>query len=120
MGWMPEHTSCRKPGSVSSAVFVPPPTVSAASRTRTDLPLRASSTAAARPFGPAPTITASYSSGTSKTGTEDGAPHDLAEVLPLTPAIDEHAVELDRRLDAKVLREGSERVDPVLVLGAVP
>ena len=37
----------------------PPPIAEAASNTTTDLSLRASSTAAARPFGPAPITTAS-------------------------------------------------------------
>ena len=53
-GWMAEHTSCRKPGTVSSALRVPPPMVSAASRTTTERPASASVTAADSPFGPAP------------------------------------------------------------------
>src|SRR6266566_4201758 len=56
---MAEHTSWRNPGSVSSAVRVPPPIVSCASMTRTERPAWASVTAAARPFGPAPITTAS-------------------------------------------------------------
>src|SRR5712692_2771763 len=48
-----------KPGSVSSAERTPPPTSSFASYTATLRLDRAISTAAARPFGPAPTTTAS-------------------------------------------------------------
>jgi len=62
-GWIAEQTSCTNPGSVSSAERVPPPTESAASRTRTDSPARASAIAAASPFGPAPTTTASGMAG---------------------------------------------------------
>ena len=58
-GWIAEQTSWTKPGSVSSAVRIPPPTVSAASSTSTERPARASTIAAASPFGPAPTTTAS-------------------------------------------------------------
>src|SRR5438094_5762792 len=50
-----------KPGSVNSAERVPPPIVSRASMTQTEQPSRASSMAAARPFGPDPTTTASKS-----------------------------------------------------------
>ena len=57
-GWTAEHTSWRKPGRVSSAVRTPPPTVSAASRTRTSYPARARATAAASPLGPLPTTVA--------------------------------------------------------------
>ena len=41
-GWTAEHTSCRKPGRVSSAVRQPPPGVSAPSMTWTLSPARAS------------------------------------------------------------------------------
>src|SRR6185295_11362471 len=58
-GWMAEQTSWTKPGSVSSADRVPPPTVAAASTRRTERPARASVMAAARPLGPAPTTMAS-------------------------------------------------------------
>ena len=51
--------SWTKPGSVSSAERDPPPIVSAASSTRTERPARARAIAAARPFGPEPTTTAS-------------------------------------------------------------
>ena len=51
-GWIAEQTSWRKPGSVSSAVRVPPPIVAAASSTSTERPAWASAIAAARPFGP--------------------------------------------------------------------
>ena len=61
IGWIAEQTSWQKPGSVSSAVRIPPPTVSAASSTCTERPARASTIAAASPFGPAPTTTASAS-----------------------------------------------------------
>src|SRR5437773_1545060 len=50
-----------KPGSVNSVDRAPPPTVSRASKTQTDQPARAISMAAARPFGPEPTTTASKS-----------------------------------------------------------
>ena len=52
--------SCRYPGSVISSVRIPPPIVSACSRTSTERPAWASEIAAARPFGPEPTTTASY------------------------------------------------------------
>src|SRR5918997_2142710 len=58
-GWIAEQTSWTKPFRVSSAERTPPPTVSSASRTRTDRPSRARVIAAARPFGPEPTTTAS-------------------------------------------------------------
>src|SRR5215475_857644 len=51
--------SWRKPGRVSSSVRVPPPGVFPDSSTSTDLPASASVIAAASPFGPAPTTTAS-------------------------------------------------------------
>ena len=60
-GWIAEQTSWTKPGSVSSAERAPPPTVSAASMTRTESPACASAIAAASPFGPEPTTTASTS-----------------------------------------------------------
>src|SRR5579863_8519345 len=52
--------SCTKPGKVSSIEREPPPMVSFASNTITDRPVRAIVMAAARPFGPPPTTTASY------------------------------------------------------------
>ena len=58
-GWTAEQMSWTKPGSVSSAERDPPPIVSAASSTRTERPARARAMAAASPFGPAPTTTAS-------------------------------------------------------------
>src|SRR6266508_3232375 len=59
IGWIAEQTSCTKPGSVSSAERAPPPISSFASYTATEWPARAIWMAAARPFGPAPTTTAS-------------------------------------------------------------
>jgi len=59
IGWIAEQMSCTKPGSVDSALRVPPPMVSSASWTRTRSPARASSMAAESPFGPLPTTTAS-------------------------------------------------------------
>ena len=47
------------PGSVSSAERHPPPSSSSASSTRTESPARASTIAAASPFGPDPTTIAS-------------------------------------------------------------
>src|SRR6266480_2824919 len=52
-----------KPGSVSSAERAPPPIVALASNTSTEHFARARVIAAARPFGPEPTTTASYSIG---------------------------------------------------------
>src|ERR1041385_3652000 len=46
---------------MSSAERAPPPMVAFASHTSTEHPARASVIAAARPFGPDPTTTASYS-----------------------------------------------------------
>ncbi len=54
-----EHSSWSRPGRVSSLVRVPPPISSAASITVTPTPRVASVAAQARPFGPAPTTTAS-------------------------------------------------------------
>ena len=62
-GWIAEQTSWTNPGSVSSAERAPPPTVSAASRTRTVSPACANTIAAASPFGPEPTTTASGMAG---------------------------------------------------------
>src|SRR6266850_7154511 len=59
IGWNAEHTSWTKPGRVSAAERVPPPISSFASYTVTDRPERAIAIAAAKPFGPAPTTTAS-------------------------------------------------------------
>ena len=59
IGWNAEQTSWRNPGRVSAAERQPPPIVSFASSTDTDSPSRASAIAAERPFGPAPTTTAS-------------------------------------------------------------
>src|SRR6476646_8435480 len=56
---MAEQTSCTKPGSVSSAEATPPPAVGCASNTMTLRPVRAMAIAAASPFGPEPTTTAS-------------------------------------------------------------
>src|SRR5213083_1886982 len=53
--------SCTNPGNVSSAERAPPRRVAFASQTSTEHPARASVIAAARPFGPDPTITPSYS-----------------------------------------------------------
>ena len=58
-GWTAEHTSWRKPSSVSGSVRAPPPGTGCASRTSTDRPRIASAMAAARPFGPEPTTTTS-------------------------------------------------------------
>src|SRR6478672_13228146 len=51
-----------KPGSVSSALRQPPPTVSLASYSVTLRPARAMRSAATSPFGPPPTTTASTAS----------------------------------------------------------
>ena len=61
-GWTAEQMSWARPGTVSSAVRVPPPISSAASSTVTDSPAVARVTAAARPLGPAPITTASQAS----------------------------------------------------------
>ena len=83
IGWQPEQTSWRKPGSVSAAVRVPPPISSRPSRTRTDAPLRASSTAAASPFGPEPTTTASSMLSTAVV--PGGAPGEVGELARSLP-----------------------------------
>ena len=61
-GWTAEHTSWTKPGRVSAALRVPPPMVSAPSRTSTERPAAAHVMAAASPFGPEPTTTTSTTS----------------------------------------------------------
>src|SRR5580692_10717025 len=58
-GCTAEQTSCQNPGSVSSSVLQPPPGVAAPSMTCTDRPALAMVSAAASPFGPEPTTTAS-------------------------------------------------------------
>ena len=60
-GCTAEQTSCRNPGRVSSSVRQPPPMAGSPSITWTARPAAASVTAAASPFGPLPTITASGS-----------------------------------------------------------
>ena len=55
------QVSCQNPGRVSSCVRQPPPIVAAPSTTSTRSPAALSVTAAARPFGPLPTTTASNS-----------------------------------------------------------
>ena len=57
---MAEHTSWTKPGSVNAADRAPPPRVASASTTSTERCCRAIVMAAANPFGPEPTTTASY------------------------------------------------------------
>ncbi len=59
---MAEHTSWTKPGRVRAALRVPPPIVSAPSRTTTERPASAQVMAAANPFGPAPPTTPSGTS----------------------------------------------------------
>src|SRR6266700_260039 len=85
---MAEQRSWRNPGRVSSAVRQPPPMVSSASSTWTDQPDSASSTAAARPFGPDPTTTASYRPALLTIGTLLGPqwPDDSMQVEWLTEA----------------------------------
>ncbi len=58
-GWIAEQRSWRKPGSVSGSVVSPPPISAARSRTSTRTPASARLSAAASPFGPEPTTTAS-------------------------------------------------------------
>ena len=60
IGCTAEQTSCTNPGSVNSADRAPPPIVSAPSYTVTAQPARASTIAAARPFGPEPITTARF------------------------------------------------------------
>ena len=70
-GCTAEQRSCVRPGaSPRSSVRAPPPSVDSASRTRTDSPALARTTAAASPLGPDPTTTAS----TSRTGPSLMAP----------------------------------------------
>src|SRR6185503_16448948 len=61
MGWMAEQTSCTKPGSVSSALRIPPPISALASSNSTESPACCRAMPAASPFGPLPTTTASKS-----------------------------------------------------------
>src|SRR5215813_12145936 len=58
---MAEQISCTKPGNVRADERMPPPRVWCASITSTEHPARARVMAAARPLGPEPTTTASYS-----------------------------------------------------------
>ena len=58
-GYTAENVSWRKPGSVSSCVATAPPARSQDSSTSTRQPERAIVIAAARPFGPDPTTSAS-------------------------------------------------------------
>ena len=57
---MAEHMSCTNPGSVISPDRVPPPIWSHASSNKTCFPACARVIPADSPFGPEPTITASY------------------------------------------------------------
>src|SRR5271156_4701441 len=57
-GCTADPKSCTKPGRVSAADRVAPPATELASRTSTEKPARARTMAAAKPFGPAPTIVA--------------------------------------------------------------
>ena len=79
IGWMAEHVSWRKPGSVSSAVRAPPPAVGAASNTATDRPAAAIVAAAVRPFGPDPMTTAS-SSATGPVSSPDSGARNRADL----------------------------------------
>src|SRR5450432_4216590 len=58
---MAEQTSCLKPGNVRASVLIPPPMLLFASNNITDSPACCNVMAAASPFGPDPTTTASYS-----------------------------------------------------------
>src|SRR3954471_9141947 len=121
-----------KPGRVSSAERDPPPIVCLASSTRTERPARASTIAAARPLGPAPTTTAS---GTRLVGAEQslhaaggrpdrverrtdrrGVPY-VAPLRPLALLVDAHDVRLDLAIGlAEVRCDARERVVPEAVL----
>src|ERR1700683_4679984 len=57
-GWTADPRSWTNPGKVSSADRAAPPATEAASRTSTAKPALARTMAAAKPFGPAPTILA--------------------------------------------------------------
>src|SRR5438270_7999125 len=141
-GWIAEHTSWMKPGSVRGAEREPPPIVSPASSTRTDLPARAISIAAASPLGPAPTTTASYAgpliAGSGycaiplgerlPDGPHRGTGHvqarsdrrvllDVAPVLPLPLLVDHDALDGRARLDAEMVCELLQHVQPHAVLG---
>src|SRR5687767_1567867 len=79
------QTSCVHPGSVRASERMPPPTVRAASYTRTERPARASVMAADRPFGPDPITTAS-SADTAR------LPIERRLLNPVEPAIDQQEV----------------------------
>src|SRR5215213_317021 len=107
-GWIPEQTSCRKPGSVSSAVRAPPPSSSAASCTTTSSPARARTRAAVSPFGPAPMTKARRA--LADTGEQEGAA--LAQHLPG----DHEPLDLVRALvDLRDLRVPHHALDRVLL-----
>src|SRR5690242_13239028 len=59
IGCTAEQMSWKCPGCISSLVRVPPPMLGPASKSSTDNPARAITTAAASPLGPAPTTTTS-------------------------------------------------------------
>ena len=99
-GCTAEQTSWTKPGRVSSAERQPPPTVSARLEHRTDRPARARVMAAARPFGPAPTTTASRPRQVSRRLAGDQAPS--------AHRADRRAQHVDRRAD----RRGVPHVAP--------
>src|SRR4051812_15476780 len=146
-GWTDAQGSWTNPGSVSSAERTPPPTVCAASYTRTDRPARASSMAAASPLGPAPTTIASrvdvmWSRTRSGSASEarhppapdpsdrrrDGADRHVhgravahvTGVLPLASPVDAHLGGLDDRVGcAERRREVRQRPLPERVVHAV-
>ena len=60
IGCIAEQTSCLNPGNVSSFVRIPPPIVSDPSTISVERPCCCNIIAAAKPFGPEPTIIASY------------------------------------------------------------
>src|SRR6266404_1023264 len=108
-------TSWKKPGSVSSAVWIAPPSQSLRSSTHTRQPPRASSAPHASELTPLPTMTASYSA----TGGE--LPEFLVAdeaALPRTERL--HARQkiraaLFRNVEPELLRLDADRVQPALL-----
>src|SRR5436309_5128608 len=108
------NTSCRKPGSLSSAVLIAPPGSSFASSTQTRRPPRARSAAAARELMPLPTIA------TSKSATRE-LPElvvgDEAALLraELLDALEQLSLRVVVEIEAELLRLDPDRVESALL-----
>src|SRR5947209_2664266 len=127
--------SWTKPGKVSAAERLPPPTVSRPSTRSTRCPAWARVIAAASPLGPAPTTTASYCrrpasrrSATARlpTPAQDAQrrahhiqaaaqPRVLPDILGLRPLqlrVDAHHLHVDPLMHAEVRRQGGDGLPP--------